>query len=271
VNVLAKAAALSAAWVRKTGLNPPTRLAVLYPLAQADLETADGDAWGGDKGPHDWGATDYRPPNAAELSAIKAGTLLTGAWLHKDGSSSAERRQGDVAQLHTDSHPGGMTYAMWFAAFDDDTGGATYYLTIVLRMVGGLLSDPLATVVTYCTDLYLHGYYEGTHPTAAEKAKGMAPARPVGHRALPLTEAEQANVDAYVAGMDRCAASQAGALAGWTVPGEIPGDDPLAQTVGVMAIPDVLACHAPGWEQDAAPGIPIPTSAVRDTQPPTTR
>jgi hypothetical protein len=246
MNTIAKAAALCQAWVLRTGKNPPTRLAVIYPLAQADFETQDGDAWGGDKGPHDWGATDYRAPNATELAAIKAGDLKTGAWLHKDGTSSMDRQPGDVGQLHTDSHPGGMTYAMWFAAFDDDTKGAAYYLAIVLRMVGGILSDPLTMVGTFVADLYLHGYFEGVHPTQVERAKGMAPARPVGHRSLPFTEAEQENVNDYIGGVNRCIAAQAPALAGWVVPGgvTVPGDI----AAGVTSDPEVVAGHGPGWE-----------------------
>lgn len=262
MNVIAKAAALSAAWVVRTGKNPPTRLAVIYPLAQADFETMDGDAWGGDKGPHDWGATDYRAPNPTEIAAIKAGTLKSGAWLHADGTSGMDRRAGDVGQLHTDSHPGGMTYAMWFAAFDDDTKGAAYYLAIVLRMVGGLLSDPLSTVGTFVADLYLHGYFEGVHPTLAERAKGMAPARPLGHRSLPFTEAEQENVNDYIGGVNRCIASQAPALAGWVVPGGATDD----AAAGITSDAQVIAGHGPGWEnnEDNAPS-PTPSDPTLPT------
>lgn len=256
MNVLAKAAALSAAWSRVTGANPPTRLAVLYPLAQADLETQDGDAWGGDKGPHDWGATDYRAPNAAELAAISTGDLKTGYWLHADGTTGPDRRTGDVAQLHLDTHPGAGTYSMWFAAFDDDTAGAAYYLKIVLRMVGGLLSDPTATLEQYATDLYLHGYYEGRH----------AGARPVGHRSAPLTAPEQANVADYVAGCNRCLASLVPALAGWVVPGGATGDL-VAGDDGVTSDPAASASDTdppspggPGWEnnEDLPPTEPDP-------------
>jgi hypothetical protein len=230
VNVIAKAAALCVAWVNITKQNPPTRNAVIYPLAQADFESMDGDAWGGAKGPHDWGCTDFRAANATEMVDITAGTLKTGYWLHTDGTYSADRRPGDVAQLHTDSHPGGVTYAMWFAAFDDDTGGATYYLKIVLRMVGNLLSDVEATVDEFVDDLYLHGYFEGVHPTQAEKAAGMAPARPLGHRALPWQPAEAANVKDYVGGVNRCMASQAASLTGWNVPGGATGDMNVSTT-----------------------------------------
>jgi hypothetical protein len=270
MNVIAKAAALSAAWSRVTGANPPTRIAVTYPLAQADFETMDGDAWGGDKGPHDWGATDYRAANATELVDITAGTLKTGYWLHTDGTYSADRRPGDVAQLHTDSHPGGATYAMWFAAFDDDTGGAAYYLKIVLRMVGTLLADAEATVEEFVDDLYLHGYFEGVHPTQAEAAAGMARARSVGHRALPWQPAEVENVKDYVGGVSRCLASQAPALAGWTVPGGATGDV-VAGDDGVTSDAQESGPGGPGWENNdgnAPNTIPVPTSAMADTQPP---
>lgn len=269
MNVIAKAAALSQAWARVTGANPPTRAAVIYPLAQADFESMDGDAWGGDKGPHDWGCTDLRAPNAAELAAISAGELKTGAWLHTDGTSSMDRRPGDVGQLHVDSHPGGATYSMFFAAFDDDTGGATYYLKIVLRMVGGLLSGPNATVDQFVTDLYEHGYFEGVHPTQAERAKGMQPARPVGHRSLPWTPAEAENVRDYIGGVNRCIASQAPALAGWTVPGGATGD--MVAGDGGVTVDAQESGSGPGWEGNdgnAPNTIPVPEGAHHDTDPP---
>jgi hypothetical protein len=265
MNVISKAAALSAAWSRVTGQNPPTRLAVLYPLAQADLETSDGDAWGGDKGPHDWGATDYRAPNAAELMAIKVGTLLTGAWLHADGTSSADRRVGDVAQLHVDSHPGGTTYSMWFSAFDDDEGGATYFLKIVLRNVGDLLSDPDATLEEYVTRNYQHGYFEFIHPTQAERAAGMVPARlPAARRIAPFNAAETANIAGYMSGVARCLATLEIALAGWVAPGGATGD--------VVAGDDGVTSDGgggPGWEnnQDEAPSVAATIPAPPETKP----
>jgi hypothetical protein len=212
VNVLGKAAAISAAWVRVTGQNPPTRLAVLYPLAQADLETQDGDAWGGAAGPHNWGAVDLRPPNIAERAAIDAGTLKTGYWLHADQTTGPTRLPTDVGQLHLDSHPGGIVYAMWFRAFEDDADGASAFLRVVLRMVGSLLADPSATLVGYASRLYERSYFEGT-------TKG---GRPYGHRSEPLTAPEMANVNAYAAGMQRCLAVLSPALAGWVVPGAVP-------------------------------------------------
>ena len=245
MNVLAKAAALVQAWVDVTKQNPPSRNAILWPLAQADLETQDGDAWGGPVGPHDWGATDYRAPNAAELMAIKAGTLKTGYWLHADGTTGSDRQPTDVAQLHLDTHPGGGFYAMWFAAFPDDEHGAAYFLKIVLRMVGGMLSDPTATLEEYAELLYEHGYYEG-------RVQG---ARPVGHRALPFTAPETANVEAYVKGMNGCLATLGPALAGWSVPGGATGDVNVETPDG--------GASGPGWEnnQDEAPvasTIPAP-------------
>jgi hypothetical protein len=221
VNVLAKAAALSAAWVRVTGKDPPTRVAVLWPLAQADLETSDGDAWGGALGPHNWGAVDLRAPNAVELMAIKAGTLKTGYWLHADGTTGPDRRPDDVGQLHLDSHPGGVQYAMFFQAEPDDAGGAAVFLRVVLRMVGSLLADPTATLEEYASRLYERSYFEGTTPGG----------RPYGHRSEPLTAPELANVNAYVAGITRCLATLTPALAGWVVPGGATGD-PVAPDVG---------------------------------------
>ena len=257
MNSIAKAAALSAAWVDCTGQNPPSRNAVLWPLAQADLESMDGDAWGGDKGPHDWGCTDYRAPTAAEEAEIAAGTLKTGYWLHANGSAGADRQPTDVAQLHLDSHPGGTWYAMWFAAFPDDEHGAAYFLKIVLRMVGGCLADRASTIEDYAELLYEHGYYEGT-------TRG---ARPVGHRTLPFTAPEVANVEKYVAGMNRCIATLGPALAGWAVPGGATGDVNVETADAQESGPD----PAGGPETNDGNGpntIPVPSTAHADTLPP---
>jgi hypothetical protein len=213
MNVLAKAAALSVAWHNATGSDPPSRTAVLWPLAQADLETSDGDAWGGMAGPHNWGAVDLRAPNAAEMSAIKDGRIHTGYWLHADGTTGPSRRYDDVGQLHLDTHPGGGTYAMWFRAFVNDEGGATSFLRLVLSKIGSLFADPSATLEAYVSRLYIHSYFEGRVPGA----------RPYGHRSEPLTLPEQANVVAYLAGITRCLTSLEPALVGWTPPGGVQG------------------------------------------------
>lgn len=246
MNVIGKAAAVCAAWSRITGSNPPSRAAVLFPLAQADLETNDGDAWGGLTGPHNWGAVDLRAPNETEHAAIAAGTLKTGYWLHVDGSSSADRRAGDVGQLHVDSHPGGTTYSMWFRAFDSDDDGAASFLRVVFAKVGKLFDDPAPTLAEYVTRLYVGGYFEATHPTQAERAAGMLPARPYGHRTAPFLPAEAANIAAYASGMARCLASLEPALAGWTVPGGATGD--LVAGDGGVTTDAQQSGPGPGWE-----------------------
>ena len=210
----AKADALLAAWERVTGQPPPCRSAVLLCLAQAQLETRCGDAW---PGCHNWGATDYRSLRLGELTDYQGGTLVAGHWLHADGSHGADRRPGDVAQMHLDTHPGGGSYPMWFAAFDDDTSGAAYYLRIVLRMAGEVLASPLATSSDLATAVYLHGYYEGVHPGA----------RPYTARTLPLTAPELANVADYARGLDRCRASIEPALTDWTGVVDVPPTDPM--------------------------------------------
>jgi hypothetical protein len=98
--------------------------------------------------------------------------------------------------LHVDTHPtenGPVKYYAWFAAFTDRPCGITYFLLQLNRISNGAIWKADATVVSVVTAMYMGGYFEGNH----------AGARPLGHRVLPLTSPEQANVNDYVAGVNR--------------------------------------------------------------------
>jgi len=207
-----KANALASAWKMWTGAAAPSLEAILWPLAQADIETQDGDAWGGAQGPMNWGAIDLRAPNVNEIVAIRSGALTAGMWLYADGTWGSERKPEAVGQLHLDTHPGGTTYPMWFRAFASDVEGAESFLEVVLRMVGTLFSEPNPTLEEYATRLYRHGYYEGRH----------AGARPYPQRALPLTTPEAANVADYVRAMQSVLTGLTNALDGWTLEAAVP-------------------------------------------------
>lgn len=223
MNVVAKAGALAAAWQRYNGAPPPSLAAVLYPLAQADIETQDGDAWGGANGPHNWGAVDLRAPNVSELVAIHSGALKAGMWLYSDGTWGSDHRSESVGQLHLDTHPDGTSYAMWFRAFSTDVEGAESFLGVVLSMVGDLFTNPDPSIDDYAARQYLHGYYEGRH----------AGARHYTQRSIPLTPPEAANVADYVAGMQRVLPGLRKALDGWQLP--------AAPSLPAILHPDVVA------------------------------
>ena len=202
VNVRAKASALASAWPRVTGGPPPSKDAVRLCLAQATHENHCGDDW---PDSHNFGCCDYRPPTSPEKLAIDNGALTHGYWLYPDGSWSAMRRANAVAILLGDTHPGPGAYPMWFAAFPDDVAGATYFLKIVWRMASEVLLAAEPTVEDYVQAVYLHGYFEGSHPGA----------RPLAQRVLPFTHIEAANVADYIAGMNAVLPAIDAALEGW--------------------------------------------------------
>ena len=201
-----KATALLAAWRTVLGCDPPALSTFLLPLAQADFETGMGAAWPPSR---NWGACDLRGLTPAEQAA----NLPAGTWLHKDGTYDQTHRPDDVGVLQTDSHPGGTTFRVWFAAFPDDVAGAAYFLRIVCRSSKAVLLDPNASPLSYATALYLGCYYEGVHTGA----------RPCGHRTLPLNAGEAANVNSYMTVVASRASVLAPLLAqaGWALPAPV--------------------------------------------------
>ena len=203
----AKATALHTAWLQVLGVDPPSFSTFLLPLAQADFETNDGDAW---PFAHNWGACDLRALTPAELAAAEAGELTAGSWLHADGTSGGAHRADDKGILQVDSHPGGTTFRVWFASFPDDVAGAAYFLRIVCRSAKAVLLDPFASPLSYSTALYLGCYYEGRHTGA----------RPCGHRSEPLNTGESANVADYAGVVARFTSTLRDLLtqAAWSLP-----------------------------------------------------
>jgi hypothetical protein len=201
-----KATALFDAWVKETGSPPPSQNALCLALAQAQFETACGDAW---PNAHNWGACDLRSPNAAEIASFKAGTLKDGDWLFPDGHTSSTWDASAIGVLHGDSDPNHGAFQVWFAAFPDDVAGAMYFLRIALRSTAAVLRNAACTPQTYATALYEGCYFGGVHPGA----------RPCGHRSAPFNAAEAANIADYANAITRNLSVIAAGLAGWTMPG----------------------------------------------------
>jgi hypothetical protein len=203
-----KATSLWLAWQDVTGATPPTMRALTLCLAQCEHETNCGDAW---PMAHDEGATDLRACTPAEIAAINAGQLHKGYWLYADNTWGPAHKPGAIGIMQTDSHPGGISYAVWFAAFDDDRHGFGYFLHVIRRMVpSAILADTQASPSQFAQALYLSCYYEGVHTGA----------RRCGARALPLNSGEQANVDDYARAVARLLATIELALVGWVPPGQ---------------------------------------------------
>lgn len=218
----AKASAMLAAGKQVLGDTwPPSLSTFLLPMAQAMFETNLGDSW---KNAANWGACDLRALTPQEQAACVAGALKAGDWLHSDGTSGGPHRADDKGILQVDSHPGGTTFRVWFAAFPDDVAGAAYFLRIVCRSSKAVLLDPNASPLSYATALYLGCYYEGVHTGA----------RPCGHRTLPLNAGEATNVNSYMTVVASRASVLAGLLtqAGWSLPAPAAPPTPIADPSG---------------------------------------
>ncbi len=228
-----KANATCLAWKQLTGALPPSALALVIPMAQAQFETREGDAW---PYSHNWGAMDYRACTASELAEIEAGTLCEGNWLFSDGTHDAahDGSKQAVATLHRDTHADGSPFYVWFAASDDDVEGAKKFLRVIFGMAKTELLDPNVTGATYSLPLYMHCYYEG------EPTPTLGAPRPCGHRSLPLTLAEQHRVDVYAKNIDAIVKTIQGALdaAQWLPPGYI--EHATGEVVRDEAAPDTV-------------------------------
>lgn len=173
---------------------PISRGELLYMLCVAEHETRCGDAW---PNSHNWGAIQWRRPTADEMVRIKAGDLKSGDTI-----------PGGV--LHGDSGPGQGGYWVWFRAFVSERAGAACLVATLYKGNPEARAAAQAGGPTeaFCTGMYRHGYYEGVHPTAKEKAEGMALPRPAFGpkglmRTLPLQPAEAENVGDYCHSVDR--------------------------------------------------------------------
>lgn len=196
---IAKAQAVVDAYVDVFGEHI-TRGELLYLLCVAEHETHCGDDWKDRLGNplHNWGAVQWRVPTADERLRIQAGDLVKGSTI-----------PGGV--LEEDYSPNGGNYWVWFRTFLNDRAGAGFLVTTLYK------HNPEARAVAaaggksidFCTAMYRRGYYENTHPTPAEKAAGMKPARPVygpkGEilRTDPLLPAEAENVRDYTSSVDK--------------------------------------------------------------------
>lgn len=174
---LAKSDAASAGFLDVMG-DAITPEELLFLLSVAQHETACGDSWKDVTGNplHNWGAVQWRKPDAQEELRIAAGDLVKGSTI-----------PGGV--LERDSSPAKGPYWVWFRTSPNDRVGAGVLVTTLYKHDPACRTAAAACNITAgVTAMYVAGYYEGVH-------KG---ARPVGLRKLPLNAAEQRNVDDYM-------------------------------------------------------------------------
>jgi hypothetical protein len=159
---------------------PSHRNAIIIAMSVAEHETNNGRAW---PGTNNFGAVQLRTLTPNELASFQAGTLKAGDY-----------NAAHDGVLHVDTHPPGIPYPVWFAAFPTRAEGIWRYLQTLWRLSAGRADFTDATCADVVKEMYLHGYFEGFHPGA----------RPVGKRTLPLTPPEQANVDDYTGAVQKC-------------------------------------------------------------------
>lgn len=201
----AKANALASAWQTVFGEAPPTN-AVVLSLAVAEHETHCGDSWSGE---HNWGATTLRALTAAELGALH----LAGIVPSPSGVAAARKALADAGltepkgALHADSAPGIGWYFVYFAAFADDTAGATYFVNILANhrsSCHAILESATGTEDALAAAMYYSHYYTGF----------VDPKSPGG---------PQANIDAYAKALRALTPGIRAALTNW-YPGAAPPD-----------------------------------------------
>jgi hypothetical protein len=184
---------------RQTFGRVPTTNAIELALSVAEHETNNGRAW---PGTNNFGAVQLRGLSASEMQAFTVGSI-------KAGDYTADR----TGVLHVDTHPGpggvSTPYPVWFAAFPDRVAGIAHFLKTLWRLSANEPDADGATFASLALAMYAHHYYEGRH----QDDRPWVAVRPV-----PLSSAEQANVDEYAAGCQRAWANAAPALEGWTVP-----------------------------------------------------
>lgn len=204
-----KATSAYLGWRLACPADDPTVDQIALVLAHAEIETGNGSAW---PMANDEGATQLRACTVAELAAVAKGPLASGWWLYRDGTYGQAHRPGAVGILKYDSHPGGTAYAVWFAAFDDESDGYRYMLAVIFRIAKAALTFDGAATATYAAALYRGCYFEGDTPGA----------RPCGGRTLPFNAAEEKNVTDYAGKLDAVLPGILAALAGWQPPGSMP-------------------------------------------------
>ena len=191
-----------------------SRDALCLAMAVAEHETNNSRAW---PGSFNFGAVQLRGLTPAEAAAFAAGTLKAGDYTpSRDGV------------LHVDTHPPGVPYPVWFAAFPTRVAGISFFLRTLWRLSAGAPEAPDATPASVALAMYQHHYFEGRHVDD----------RPwVAVRPVPLSAPEQANVDEYAGAVARCLAEIVTNLGGWET-AQQPTDDETPATDPHPALPD---------------------------------
>lgn len=171
---------------------PSHRNAIVLSMAVAEHETNNGRAW---PNSYNFGAVQLRGLTPAEGAAFRSGTL-------KAGDYNADRS----GVLHVDTHPPGVPYPMWFAAFPTRVLGVAHFLKTLYRLSESAPEAPDATAASVSLEMYCGHYFEGRHIDD----------RPwVQRRPKPLDAPEQANVDEYARSVQACRDTIEPMLAGW--------------------------------------------------------
>ena len=121
---------------------PVSRDALNLAMSVAQHETCNGAAW---PGSNNFGAVQLRGLNATEAAEFAAGTL-------KAGDYNSDRS----GVLHVDTHPPGVPYPIWFAAFPTRVAGVAYFLKALWRLSAGECEAPDATPARLSLAMYCH-------------------------------------------------------------------------------------------------------------------
>lgn len=173
------------------------RGALLLAASVAEHETNNGLAW---PGSFNFGACQLRGLTSAELGAFATGALKAGDYTPShDGV------------LHVDTHPPGIPYPVWFAAFPTRVAGIGFFLRTLWRLSAAAPEAPGATPASVALAMYRNHYYEGRHIDDRPWIK---------ERPLPLSPSEQANVDNYAVAIAKCLDVIVLHLGGWETAGQ---------------------------------------------------
>jgi hypothetical protein len=176
---------------------PSHRNAIILACSVAQHETQNGLAW---PGSNNFGAVQLRALTVPEAGAFNAGLLKAGDYTpSRDGV------------LHVDTHPPGVPYAIWFAAFPTRIAGIVHFLKELWRISEGAPDADGATVESVVLEMYCGHYFEDRF----KDDRGWQP-----RRAKPLSATEQKDVDDYAGdlvggGVNACYQMICGALASW--------------------------------------------------------
>lgn len=232
-----KGNAWAGGWFDRLGVLP-TLHAVIFGLADGQLESGVGDYWPGPDGivgtqddENNVGCCTFRRLNADELAAVHAaGIVPTVGDGHEARAKAAQAAilaaglpvaSGTIAgievpfsTIHCDSAPGLGPYFVWFAGFGTLREGCAYHVHLLAegKPARVVLENPAGNEQALASAMYAARYFTGVHDPKKFYLNGHeVPAGTAG-----AVNGAQANIDAYAGGLRRWTPEIRAALTGWS-------------------------------------------------------